>query len=229
MARTIRFTATASAGEVTALLDLPQAARALYVVAHGAGAGMRSAFLEEMARRLGERRLGTLRFQFPHMEQGRKRPGPPAVDQKTVRSAVAEAARLTDLPLVAGGKSYGGRMSAYAAAGEPLAGVLGLAFLGFPLHPPGRPGSDRWEPMTRVRRPMLFLQGTRDSLASLELLRPLVCRLEPRARLHVVEGANHSFQVPKRSGRSPQEVLDELADALASWTGELVGSPTPVP
>jgi predicted alpha/beta-hydrolase family hydrolase len=223
MSKELRFQASASSGEVSALLDAPADARAIYVMAHGAGGGMRSTFLEEMARRLAARGVGTFRYQFPYMEQRRPRTDPPAVAERTVRSAVETAigtlaAEGRSLPLVAGGKSFGGRMTAYAAADKPLPEVRGLAFLGFPLHPPRSPATERWEPLPRVGLPMLFLQGTKDALADLGLLRPLVEALEPRAVLHVVTGADHSFKVTKKeTGRTATDVLDELAGVLARW------------
>jgi predicted alpha/beta-hydrolase family hydrolase len=214
----LSFEASRSSGSVSALLDLPDDAEALFLLAHGAGAGMRHPFLEEIAERLSRRRIATLRYQFPYLEQGRRRPDPPALAQATVRSAVAAAARLCDLPIIAGGKSWGGRMTAYAAAAQPLPGVRGLAFLGFPLHPPTRPGSERWQPMSGVTVPMLFLQGDRDKLADLGLLRPLVSALAQPSCLHVVEGGDHSFAVLKRSGRTAEQVFDELAGHLAEWS-----------
>jgi predicted alpha/beta-hydrolase family hydrolase len=218
-----RFLATDSSGEVSALLMRPQGAQTLYVFAHGAGAGMRHAFMSAAAERLADRKVATFRFQFPDMEAGRGGPNPAPVLVKTVRSAVAEAARLAPgLPLVAGGKSMGGRMTSTAAAQEALSGVLGLAFFGFPLHAAGRPSSDRGAHLTDVNLPMLFLQGTRDKLAELSLLEPLVREVEPRPTLHVVEGADHGFHVPKRSGRTDDDVLDELCDVLAAWVAALV-------
>jgi predicted alpha/beta-hydrolase family hydrolase len=223
MSKELRFQPSPSTGEVSALYDAPVDARALCVMAHGAGGGMRSAFLDEMARRLAARGVGTFRYQFPYMEQRRPRTDPPAVAERTVRAAVdaaiaAMAAEGRSLPLVAGGKSFGGRMTAYAGADKPLAEVRGLAFLGFPLHPPRSPATERWEPLPRVGVPMLFLQGTKDALADLGLLRPLVDALGPTATLHVVEGADHSFKVTKKeTGRTATEVLDELADVLARW------------
>ncbi|MEE2776940.1 MAG: alpha/beta family hydrolase [Acidobacteriota bacterium] len=216
----LRFQATNSSGEVSALLDLPSEATAVYVLGHGAGAGMRHPFMATMAQRLSERGIGTFRYQFPYLEQGKKRPGPAVVDQKTVRSAVAAVGEHTSLPILAGGKSYGGRMTGYAAADGGLEGVVGLVFLGFPLHAPGRDNTDRWEPMTRVEMPMLFLQGTRDSLAKLDLLEPVVEALRPAATLHVVDGGDHSFRTPKRLGRSQDQIFDELADAIAQWIVE---------
>lgn len=215
---THRFLATDSSGEVGALLVRPPDARALYVLAHGAGAGMRHAFMEAVAAGLAERRIATFRFQFPYMEAGRKGPNPAPMLVKTVRSAVAEAGRLTpDLPLVAGGKSMGGRMTSTAAASAELPGVLGLVFLGFPLHAPGRASSERGAHLAEVGLPMLFLQGTRDKLADLELLRPLLKGVRPPPDLHVVPDADHGFHVPKRTGRTDADVLDELCDVTATW------------
>jgi predicted alpha/beta-hydrolase family hydrolase len=205
-------------GRVSALAVSPPKARLGYVLAHGAGAGMRHPFLETIAQRLSERSVATFRYQFPYMESKRGRPDPPEVAAATVRAAVAEASKqLGGLPLIAGGKSFGGRMTSTAAADAPLAGVRGLAFLGFPLHPPGKPGTSRADHLDRVTVPMLFLQGTRDDFADLKLLLPVVGRLGARATLHLVEGGDHSFGVLKKSGRTKDEVLDELVDALSSW------------
>jgi len=209
--------------DVSGLLLRPADARLLYVLAHGAGAGMRHPFLEAISQRLAEQGIATLRYQFRYMEQRSRRPDPPAVAAATVRAAVAEAARLTPgLPLVAGGKSFGGRMTSTAQAEEPLPGVRGLVFLGFPLHPPGRPDDKRAEHLARVTIPMFFLQGTRDEFAGLELLRPVVKRLGDRATLHLVEGGDHSFKVPKKSGRSEGDVMGELARAIVTWSLKLV-------
>src|SRR5437763_15747157 len=203
---------------VSGLLLRPPGASQLYVLAHGAGAGMRHPFLETIARALAERDVATLRYQFPYMERRASRPDPPAVAAAAVRAAVAEAARRAPgLLLVAGGKSFGGRMTSTAQAEEPLPGVRGLVFLGFPLHPPGRPGDARAEHLARVQIPMLFLQGTRDDFADLKLLTPLVQRLGARATLHLVEGGDHSFHVLKRSGRTDADVLEELAAAVEEW------------
>ena len=210
-------------GGVSGLLLRPNDARLLYVLAHGAGAGMRHPFLEAISQRLAEQGVATLRYQFRYMEQRSRRPDPPAVAAATVRAAVAEAARLAPgLPLVAGGKSFGGRMTSTAQAEEPLPGVRGLVFLGFPLHPPGRPDDKRADHLARVTIPMLFLQGTRDAFADLELLRPVAKRLGDRATLHLVEGGDHSFKVPKKSGRSEGDVMGELARALVTWSLKLV-------
>jgi uncharacterized protein len=207
-------------GEVSGLLLLPKGARLLYVLAHGAGAGMRHPFLESVSRRLAEQGIATLRYQFPYMERRSKRPDTPAVAAAAVRAAVVEAARAAPgMPLLAGGKSFGGRMTSTAQAEEPLPGVRGLVFLGFPLHPPGRPDDTRAEHLANVQIPMLFLQGSRDEFADLKLLRPVVQRLGARATLHLVEDGDHSFHVPKRSGRTDDDVMGELVQALTDWTG----------
>ncbi|WP_407168186.1 alpha/beta family hydrolase [Bradyrhizobium sp. ORS 111] len=203
---------------VSALLLRPPRARAAYVFAHGAGAGMRHPSMETVATGLSERGIATLRYQFPYMEKGSKRPDPPALAQATVRAAVAEAARLCgDLPLFAGGKSFGGRMTSQAQAKAPLASVRGLVFLGFPLHAAGKPSSERAKHLADVKIPMLFLQGTRDALAELGLLEPMVKGLGGRATLHLVHEADHSFHVLKRSGRNDAEVMAEVLDAFAAW------------
>ena len=208
---------------VSGLLLRPPGASRLYVLAHGAGAGMRHPFLEAIARALAERDVATLRYQFPYMERRASRPDSPAVAAATVRAAAAEAARLAPgLPLVAGGKSFGGRMTSTAQAEEPLPGVRGLVFLGFPLHPPGRPADARAEHLARVQIPMLFLQGTRDDFADLKLLQPVVKRLGDRATLHLVDGGDHSFHVLKRSGRTDAAVMDEITDAIAEWSAQAV-------
>ena len=209
-------------GQVTSLLVRPAGARVGLVLAHGAGAGMRHPFLTALSVRLASFGVATFRYQFPYMEAGGGRPDAPAVATATVRAAVAQAAReMEGLPLVAGGKSFGGRMTSTAAAEAPLPGVRGLAFVGFPLHPPGQPGTGRAEHLARVTVPMLFLQGTRDEFAELPLLEPVVAGLGSRATLHVVEGANHAFAVPKKSGRGLSDVLDELARALSDWAAAL--------
>jgi len=203
------------------LLVKPADARGLLVLAHGAGAGMRHAFLEQLAQALALRKVATFRYEFLYMEKGGGRPDPPAVAAARVREAVAEAARVAPgLPLFAGGKSFGGRMTSTAAAESPLPGVRGLVFLGFPLHPPGQPGIGRAEHLDRVTVPMLFLQGTRDTFAQLPLLEPVIARLKPRATLHLIDGGDHSFAVPKRSGRTPG-VMDQLADTIAAWTSDI--------
>jgi predicted alpha/beta-hydrolase family hydrolase len=210
--------AVGHATSVSALLILPPQARACFVFAHGAGAGMTHPFMEAVATGLAERGVATLRYQFPYMEKASKRPDPPGIAQAAVRAAVAEAGRhCVNLRLIAGGKSFGGRMTSQAQAAAPLAGVRGLAFLGFPLHPAGKPSSDRAKHLADVRIPMLFMQGTRDNLAEVSLLEPVVKSLGPSASLHRVEGADHSFHVPVRSGRKDSEVMDEILDAFANW------------
>src|SRR5213595_3519784 len=210
-------------GDVSGLLVRPDGARLLYVLAHGAGAGMRHPFLETVARQLDGRGIATLRYQFPYMERRASRPDPPAVAAATVRAVVAEAARVAPgLPLVAGGKSFGGRMTSTAQAEAPLPGVRGLLFLGFPLHPPGKPGDKRAEHLDRVQIPMLFLQGDRDEFADLKLLKPVVKRLGERAKLHLVEGGDHSFKVLKRSGRTDADVMSELVQAIVDWSRQLI-------
>lgn len=214
-----QFLATASSGDVSAILARPGDARALYVFAHGAGAGMRHAFMEAVAERLASAGVASFRYNFPFTEAGRGGPNPAPVLMKTVRAAVAEAARLAPgVPLFAGGKSMGGRMTSAAAAAQPLTGVLGLAFFGFPLHAPGRASAERGAHLADVRLPMLFLQGTRDKLADLDLLRPLLLGVRPPPSLHVVEGADHGFHVPKRSGRTDDDVLGELSATFATWS-----------
>jgi uncharacterized protein len=209
--------------QVSALLMQPQSARACYVLAHGAGAGMRHASMEAIAAGLAERGIATLRYQFPYMEKGSKRPDPPALAQATVRAAVTEATKAcAGLPLIAGGKSFGGRMTSQAQAKAPLDSVKGLAFFGFPLHPAGKPSSDRATHLVDVKIPMLFLQGTRDALAELNLLKPVVKGLGSRATLHLAEGADHSFHVLKSSGRNDREVLAEILDAFVRWLDEVV-------
>jgi len=214
-----------NAGSVSALLDRPTEARACFVFAHGAGAGMTHAFMEAVAAGLSERGIATLRYQFPYMEKGSRRPDPPAVAQAAVRAAVTEAGkRCAGLPLIAGGKSFGGRMTSQAQAVAPLDGVRGLAFLGFPLHPAGKPSSDRAKHLADVHVPMLFVQGTRDNLAELKLLEPVVKSLGRSATLHRVEAADHSFHVPARSGRNDREVMNEILDAFAAWIGKIAAS-----
>lgn len=205
-------------GQVSGILDRPPTAQVLYLLAHGAGAGMHHRFMEAIAGALAARDVATLRFQFPYTETGGRRPDPPAVLEATVRAAAAMAREVApDLPLIAGGKSMGGRMTSNAQARAPLPGVAGLVFLGFPLHPPKRPGEDRAEHLSRVGLPMLFLQGTRDDLADLGLITGVCAQLGPATTLHVVEGADHSFEVLKRSGRTNAEVLEELAGAVVEW------------
>jgi uncharacterized protein len=210
-------------GSVSALLVRPQAARACYMLAHGAGAGMTHRFMEEVASGLADRDIATLRYQFPYMEKASKRPDTPAVAHAVVRAAVAAAARrCADLPLLAGGKSFGGRMTSQAQAIEPLPGVRGLVFLGFPLHPAGKPSAERAAHLTDVLIPMLFVQGTQDKLAEPALIGSVVAALGS-ASLHPVEAADHSFHVPARSGRTDREVMTEVLDTVAAWVRTIVG------
>ena len=209
-------------GQVSALLDRPPDAWIMYVLAHGAGAGMRHRFLESMARALSVRGVATLRYQFPYMEAGARRPDPPAVAEATVQAAANLAAKLADgLPIIAGGKSFGGRMTSGAAA-RSLPGVRGLVFLGFPLHPPGKPATDRADHLDSVQVPMLFLQGTRDQFARLDLISTVCRRLGSRAALHLIDDGDHSFGVPKRTGRSSSEVVDELAEVTVKWASSAI-------
>jgi predicted alpha/beta-hydrolase family hydrolase len=207
---------------VSALLLRSDNARACFVFAHGAGAGMSHPFMETVATGLCDRGIATLRYQFPYMEKGSKRPDAPAVAHAAVRTAVAEAARrCSGLPLIAGGKSFGGRMTSQAQAIAPLTGVRGLAFLGFPLHPAGKPSTSRAAHLSEIKIPMLFLQGTRDGLAEMSLLEPVVNGLGGQASLYVVREADHSFHVLARSGRNDPEVMNEVLDALSAWIGGL--------
>jgi len=214
-------------GPVSGILVWPDKAKSMLVLGHGAGAGMRHAFMEALAEELARAGVATLRYQFPYMEERRKVPDKPAVLTATVAAAVRAARQFLaqeaapDLPLLAGGKSMGGRMSSQAAAAGLLEGVRGLVFFGFPLHPPKKPGTKRAEHLENVNAPMLFLQGTRDELADLKLLKPICKTLGKRATLHVIETADHSFHVLKKSGRSDEEVLRELAETTAKWAEEI--------
>ncbi len=218
-----------SVGDVEALLLRPDDARWLLALAHGAGAGMHHPFMENLALELAACRAATFRYQFPYMQQKRRRPDGPAVVTATVRAAITAASEAApDLPLLAGGKSLGGRMTSLASSEKPsgrigeAARVRGLVFFGFPLHQPGRPSTSRSDHLTNVQLPMLFLQGTRDTLADLALMRQVCAKLGPRATLHVVDTADHSFHVLKRSGRTDAEVLTELAGTVASWADSLI-------
>ncbi|MGH8772731.1 MAG: alpha/beta hydrolase family protein [Burkholderiales bacterium] len=207
-----------SAQHVFGLLQAPANARACYVLAHGAGAGMAHPFMAGVAEGLAQRGIATLRYQFPYMERGSKRPDTPDVAQATVRAAVAEMSRLApELMLIAGGKSFGGRMTSQAQTDSPLPGVLGIAFLGFPLHPAGRPSDERGKHLFDVQVPMLFMQGTRDPLADPQVLRPLVEQLGARATLRLFADADHSFHVPASSRRRDADMSAEMLDALAEW------------
>jgi predicted alpha/beta-hydrolase family hydrolase len=208
---------------VSGLYLAPARPIACYVLAHGAGAGMAHPFMEAVSEGLAGRKVATLRYQFPYMEKGGKRPDAPRLAHATVRAAVAEAGRLAKgVPLIAGGKSFGGRMTSQAQASEPLPAVVGLAFLGFPLHPAGKPSDERAAHLFEVKVPMLFLQGTRDTLAELSLLEPLVKRLGKRATLKLFDDADHSFHVPARTGRKDAEVREEMLEAFAAWIRTVV-------
>jgi len=210
--------AVSGAQRVSALLQAPTGSRACYVLAHGAGAGMAHPFMTSVANELATRGVATLRYQFPYMENGSKRPDAPKIAHAAVRAAVGEAGRLLpQLPLVAGGKSFGGRMTSQAQAAAPLENVRGLAFLGFPLHPAKQPSNDRARHLSDVRVPMLFLQGTRDELADLQLVQDLAGTLGPRATLELIADADHSFHVRKSSGSTDAQAIGRLADLFAAW------------
>jgi predicted alpha/beta-hydrolase family hydrolase len=214
---------TLDGGAVSALLDAPDGAHACYVFGHGAGAGMAHPFMASVALGLAERSIATLRYQFPYMERGSRRPDVPKVAHATVRAAVAEAARrYPRLPLVAGGKSFGGRMTSQAQAASPLPGVVGLLFFGFPLHPAGKPSIDRAQHLAAVKVPMLFVQGTRDELADAGLIEPTVEALRGTATLHWVPEGNHSLHVPAKSGRTDAQVLNSALDAAQHWIEKVI-------
>ncbi len=226
MSKEVRISVEGTSITVSGLHLRPRDERALYVLAHGAGVGMRHPFLESLARGLAGRGIGTLRYQFPYMEEGKRYPNPPQLLEKTVRSAVRFASETSSpLPLLAGGKSLGGRMTSRAAASRPLPGVRGLVFLGFPLHAPGKPGVDRADHLREVTHPMLFLQGTRDAFAQRDLIESVVDGLSSPGVLHFVEGGDHSLNVLKRSGRDPTEVLGELIGAIADWATDVLDNP----
>jgi uncharacterized protein len=207
------------AGEVSALLMLPANPSFLLLFAHGAGAGMRHPFMERLATELAAVQIATFRYQFPYMEQRRGRPDSPAILTATVAAALRAATKAAPgLPLLAGGKSMGGRMTSQAAAQNLLPNVRGLVFFGFPLHPPGNPGTKRADHLAKVPMPMLFLQGTRDTLADLNLLRPILEKLDDLATVHIIDSADHGFHVLKRSGKTDASVLTELAQATVAWT-----------
>ena len=218
MTKKLKFEASKSSGQVSALLLRPDNAKWLYVFGHGAGAGMEHRFMSAMSEQLAEVGIATLRYNFPYIEQGRRSPSAPGISTATVRSAVTKAREVAgDLPLLAGGKSYGGRMTSQASAKEPLEGVKGLVFLGFPLHAPGRPGAERGAHLHEVTVPMLFLQGTRDKLADLSLLKPLLKDVGRKATLKEIDGGDHSFKVLKSAGKSEEEVVEELAQRMRDW------------
>jgi predicted alpha/beta-hydrolase family hydrolase len=210
--------------EVSAFLLRPPDAWLLYVLAHGAGAGMRHPFLERVSASLAARGVATFRYQFPYIEGGRKRPDPPSLLEATARAAVTKAGEIVpELPVVAGGKSLGGRMTSSAAATAPLDRTRGLVFLGFPLHPPGEPGTRRADHLHAVDIPMLFLQGTRDGFARLDLITEVVSRLQPRATLQLIDDGDHSLGVPRRAGRTQEQVMDEVVTTIAQWARALTG------
>jgi len=208
---------------VSALFLHPPSAHACYVFAHGAGAGMEHAFMTATAQELADLGVATLRFQFPYMERGSKRTDPPALCHATIRAAVDTATRrLPNIPLFAGGRSFGGRMSSQAQAEAALPNVRGLVFLGFPLHPAGRPETTRAVHLVKVTIPMLFVQGTRDELAKLSLLEPLVEQLAPRTTLHRLQDADHSFHVPAKTGRKDPEVRKEALISVNEWMKRVI-------
>jgi hypothetical protein len=220
--RDVTFTATKSSGDVSAIVRRPEDAAALLVIAHGAGAGMRHPFMEAAAELLAARGVATFRYNFPYMENGRRSPDPKGILLGTVRSAVGAAREAAgDLPLFAGGKSMGGRMTSQAAADGGLEGVEGLVFFGFPLHPPGKPSVERGDHLRLVKIPMLFFQGTRDAFAGMDLIEPVARDLGARATLHVIDGADHSFRVLKSAGRTHEDVLEEMAGVLRRWVGRV--------
>jgi predicted alpha/beta-hydrolase family hydrolase len=209
--------------QVSGLVLAPSRPKACLVLAHGAGAGMTHPFMAKVAEGLADRPVATLRYQFPYMERGGKRPDPPKLAHTTVRAAVTEAGRRwPDVPLIAGGKSFGGRMTSQAQAAAPLPGVRGLAFFGFPLHPPKQPSRERGRHLFDVQLPMLFLQGTRDALASLDELEPLCQELGQHATLRLFDDADHSFHVPTKSGHTDAEVMSAMLDAFVTWTDETI-------
>lgn len=222
-ARNERLTIDVGANHrVSALFDLPDAPRAVFVLAHGAGASMEHPSMQAIATGLARRGVATLRYQFPYMELKSRRPDPPALCHATIRAAVAEATRLAPhLPLIAGGRSFGSRMTSQAQAQAPLARVVGLVFLAFPLHPAGRPGTERAAHLQEIDLPLLFVQGTRDGLADLGLLKPLVERLGIRATLHLLQDADHSFHVPARTGRNNSDIEEAALDAVCTWLDSL--------
>jgi predicted alpha/beta-hydrolase family hydrolase len=207
-------------GRVSGLLLRPDEAKALYLFAHGAGVGMMHPSMEAYARGLAARGIATLRYQFPYMEKGGGRPDPPRIAHATVRAAAAAATKFADdLPLFAGGRSYGGRMTSQAQALAPIPGVRGLVFLGFPLHPAGAPSIERADHLAKVDVPMLFVSGDRDALADMSLLQPLVASLGEQATLRTIEGGDHGLRVLAKSGRTPAEAQAEALDAVAEWIG----------
>jgi predicted alpha/beta-hydrolase family hydrolase len=228
-AKEIEFTAGEKAGKLSGLVTLPKDAKTLLVLAHGAGAGMRHKFMDQVAEKLADRGVATFRYQFPYMEKGSKRPDSEAVLTTTIRRAITAAKEHAHgLPLFAGGKSMGGRMTSLAAAKAPLDDVRGLIYFGFPLHAAGKPSADRGHHLFEMQLPMLFLQGSRDALADLKLLKPLCARLGKRAELFVIDGGDHSFHLLKTSGRSDDQALDDAAQKAVSWMTQILGRDIPI-
>jgi predicted alpha/beta-hydrolase family hydrolase len=218
----IKFTASQSSGEVSGVLILPEQPAYLFVFAHGAGAGMNHPFMEKMSEYLTNEGIGTLRYNFPYTERKGKSPDPAPILMETLRSACIAAKELAkDIPLLAGGKSMGGRMTSMAASKELLPDVKGIVFVGFPLHAMGKPSVERGDHLFNVKVPMLFLQGTKDKLADLSLLKPIVTKLADKATLHIIEGADHSFHLPKSSGRNDEDVPKELAWKIKKWSEKI--------
>ena len=216
------FVATNSSGEVSAIYKRPQNAKWLLVFAHGAGVGINHSFMETAAIKLADHGIATFRFNFPYMEKGKKAPDPQLILKKTIRSAIDKASEIcNDLPLISGGKSLGGRMTSIAASENSLPGVRSLVFFGFPLHAPGKESVERADHLKNVHVPMLFLQGTRDRLANLDLLKPVCQKLGNKATLYIMEGGDHSFHLPKSAGKSDEEVISELAMVVSKWMVKL--------
>jgi uncharacterized protein len=217
-----RFQASKSSGEVGAVLMKPEDTEFLMVLAHGAGAGMNHPFMETLSNKLAEKNIAVFRYQFPYWEKGKRSPDPPNILTATVKSAVETASKkLKGVKIIAGGKSLGGRMTSTAASKESLPNVEGIVFFGFPLHAPGKPSSERAEHLFKVTVPMLFLQGTRDKLADLNLLKPVCKKLNGRAEFHIIEGADHSFHVLKSSGKTDEQVIEELAETTSKWANTI--------
>jgi len=214
--KSIKFTATKSSGDVSGIIIFPDHPKYFLLFAHGAGAGMNNSFMEKMSACLADKNIGTLRFNFPYMEKERKGPDPAPILMETIRSAVKTLRTYVNVPIFAGGKSMGGRMTSMADSKEPL-GVKGIIFFGFPLHAPGKPSNERAEHLFNVSVPMLFLQGKRDKLADLKLLNPVIKKLKDRAAIYIMEGADHSFHMMKSSGRNDEEVMRELMEKVGEW------------
>jgi predicted alpha/beta-hydrolase family hydrolase len=218
------FVATQSSGEVSAIYVCPRNAKWLLVFAHGAGVDMNHKFMDTASSKLADHGIATFRFNFPYMEKGKRSPDPQPILKKTIRSAIETASGLAGgLPIIAGGKSLGGRMTSMAVSESPIPNVRGLVLFGFPLHAPGKPSADRAAHLMNANVPMLFMQGTRDNLADLNLLKPVCRKLGDRATLHIVEGGDHSFHSPKNAGRSDEEVIGELAKTVSEWSEKLRG------